>query len=90
MHSRWDATQQLNIFDYAAGTYVTSHMKFTSDDIDNLENIIMSCSKIDSADSAINAILLEEMPAYFLGQKELDSVVTIIQDRAQKVLDERG
>lgn len=79
-----------NIFDYAAGTYVTSHMKFTRDDIDNLENIIMSCSKIDSADSAINAILLEEMPAYFLGQKELDSVVTIIQDRAQKVLDERN
>lgn len=79
-----------NMFDYAAGTYVTSHMKFTSDDIDNLESIIMSCSKIDSADSAINAILLEEMPAYFLEQKELDSVVTIIQDRAQKVLDERG
>ena len=79
-----------NMFDYAAGTYVTSHMKFTSDDIDNLENIILSCSKMDSADSAINAILIEEMPAYFLGQKDLDSVVVVIQDRAQKVLDERG
>ena len=79
-----------NLFDYAAGTYVTSHMKFTNEDIDNLENVILSCSKIDSADSAINAILIEEMPAYFLGQKDLDSVVVIIQDRAQKVLDERG
>ena len=79
-----------NMFDYAAGTYVTSHMKFTSEDIDNLESVIMSCSKMDSSDSAINAILIEEMPAYFLGQKDLDSVVVIIQDRAQKVLDERG
>ena len=69
---------------------MTSHMKFTNEDIDNLENVILSCSKIDSADSAINAILIEEMPAYFLGQKDLDSVVVIIQDRAQKVLDERG
>ncbi len=79
-----------NLFDYAAGTYVTSHMKFTSEDIDNLENVILSCSKMDSADSAINAILIEEMPAYFLGQKDLDSVVVIIQDRVQKVLDERS
>ena len=79
-----------NLFDYAAGTYVTSHMKFTSEDIDNLESVIMSCSKMDSADSAINAILIEEMPAYFLGQKDLDSVVVIIQDRVQKVLNERG
>lgn len=79
-----------NLFDYAAGTYVTSHMKFASEDIDNLESVIMSCSKMDSADSAINAILIEEMPAYFLGQKDLDSVVVIIQDRVQKVLDERG
>lgn len=43
-----------------------------------------------NADSEINIILIEEMPAYFLGQKELDAVVKIAQDRAQKVLDERG
>ena len=79
-----------NLFDYAAGTYVTSHMKFTSEDIDRLENVILSCSKSDTEDSAINLILIEEMPAYFLGQKNLDSVVKIAQNRAQKVLDERG
>ena len=43
-----------------------------------------------NADSEINIILIEEMPAYFLGQKDLDAVVKIAQDRAQKVLDERG
>ena len=60
------------------------------DDIDYLEKIILSCSKVDSSDSAINLILAEEMPAYFLGQKDLDAVIKIAQDRAQKVLDERG
>ena len=41
------------------------------------------------SDAAINAILIEEMPAYFSGQKDLDSVVKIVQDRVQKALDER-
>jgi hypothetical protein len=41
-------------------------------------------------DSAISIILIEEMPAYFLGQKKLDAVIKIAQNRAQKVLDERG
>ena len=45
---------------------------------------------MNSADSEIMLILMEEMPAYFLGQKDLDAVVKIAQDRVQKVLDERG
>ena len=50
----------------------------------------MSCSKMQTEDSAISSILIEEMPAYFLGQKDLNAVVKITQDRVQKVLDERG
>ena len=38
----------------------------------------------------VSTILMEEMPAYFLGQKDLDSVTAIAQDRVQKILDERG
>lgn len=30
-----------------------------------------------NADSEINIILIEEMPAYFLGQKDLDEVIKI-------------
>ena len=45
---------------------------------------------MDNEDSAISIILFEEMPAYFLGQKDLDAVIKIAADRAQKVLDERG
>ena len=77
------------IYDYEAGTYVRLRTEFTAQDTDNLENTILSCSRMNSADSDIIMILIEEMPAYYLGQKDLDSVVVIIQDRVQKVLDER-
>ena len=62
---------------------------FSSRDIDNLENIITSCSGLNSVDADISIVLIEEMPAYFLGQKDLTTVIKIAQDRAQKVLDER-
>lgn len=81
---------QRTAFDYSIGTDVRINIEFTTDDIDNLEKIILSCSKMNSPDSAINLILAEEMPAYFLGQKDLDAVIKIAQDRVQKVLDERG
>ena len=61
----------------------------TQKDFDKMEQLLLSCSKTDTSDAAINIILAEEMPAYFLGQKKLDAVVKIAQDRAQKVLDER-
>ena len=80
---------QDDIYEYSLGTYVSISTKFTDEDIANLENIILSCSKADSVDAAINMILIEEMPAYFAGQKKLEQVIPIMQDRIQKVLDER-
>lgn len=80
---------QENIFEYSLGTYVSIKTKFTDDDIDNLENVILSCSGADSVDAAINMILIEEMPAYFAGQKTLEQVIPVMQNRIQKVLDER-
>ena len=63
---------------------------FSNSNIDKVEKIISTASKMDSEDAAISIILYEEMPAYFLGQKDLASVITIAQDRAQKVLSERA
>ena len=63
---------------------------FSEKHIGELEDIIASCSRMQSADAEINIILTEEMPAYFSGQKDLASVIAIAQDRVQKVLDERG
>ena len=63
---------------------------FSEKNIDDMENIILTCSRTNTKDAAINLILIEEMPAYFSGQKDLNSVIKIAQDRVQKVLDERG
>ena len=68
----------------------TINGKFTTEDIDNAEKVIMSCSRIDSEDAAISMILIEEMPAYFLDQKDLGKVIKVAENRIQKVLDERG
>ena len=70
--------------------FEANKLKLSEKDIDNLERIILSCSSLSNEDPDISIILIEEMPPYFLGQKDLDSVIKIVQDRAQKVLDERG
>lgn len=63
---------------------------FTEEHIDALEKCILSCSVMSSQDADVEKIIIEEMPAYFSGQKDLDSVTGIMQDRVQKILDERG
>ena len=68
----------------------TSTRKFTVDYVDKIDKILSSCSKMYVENSDICVILIEEMPAYFLGQKDLDSVIKIAESRIQKVLDERG
>ncbi len=67
-----------------------NQLKFNEGQLDDLENIISACTAMDSEDAAINLILVEEMQPYFAGQKSLDDVLKIAQDRVQKVLDERG
>ena len=64
--------------------------KYSEETVNDLEKVILYCSRMNSVDSEINLILIEEMPAYFLGQKDLDDVIKIAQDRVQKVLGERG
>ena len=62
---------------------------FSEKNIDDMEKIILSCTHSQAEDGAVSIILIEEMPAYFLGQKDLDSVIKIAQSRVQKVLNER-
>ena len=72
------------------GVHLINGEPFTDKDTDNVEKIILSCSTLEKSDADISKILVEEMPPYFLDQKDLDSVIKIAQDRVQKVLDERG
>ena len=67
-----------------------NRIKYTTEHVDILENLILNCSTMWSEDAEINNILVEEMPSYFSGQKSLDEVIEIAQDRVQKVLNERG
>ena len=67
-----------------------NRVKYTKEHIDVLENTILSCSSATTEDADINLVLIEEMPAYFLGQKSLDQVIKIAQDRVQLILNERG
>jgi ABC-type sugar transport system substrate-binding protein len=74
----------------AGGNPNQNRIKFSEKNVDEFEKIILSISRMNSADASINLILVEEMPAYFSGQKELADVIKIAQDRAQKVISERG
>ena len=51
---------------------------------------IENCTGLDRSDPSVNAILKEEMPAYFEGQKSIEDVIPIIEDRVQTFLNERG
>ena len=58
--------------------------------LDDFQEMIESCSQVASQDSAVITIVREEMPAYFSGQKEIDDVISVMEDRVQTFLDERG
>ena len=58
--------------------------------IDKFQELIESCSQVASMDSAVVTIIREEMPAYFSGQKDIDEVISVMEDRVQTFLDERG
>ena len=57
--------------------------------VKDYEEMLNSSSVISEADPAIIIIVTEEMPAYFTGQKSLDDVIKIINDRSQTYVNER-
>ncbi|MBR6881318.1 MAG: extracellular solute-binding protein [Clostridiales bacterium] len=58
--------------------------------IDNYKKMISGCKRANSFDTQIATIVVEEIPAYFEGQKSIDDVISIAEDRAQKIINERG
>ena len=57
--------------------------------VDEYEKAIRSCSSAVYEDPSISLIIKEEMPAYLTGQKSLDAVIGIINDRVKTVVSER-
>ena len=58
--------------------------------IGDFEDIMLSCSSVASLDPEIMIIVKEEIPAYFSGQKSLDEVIPIINNRVSTFVNERG
>ena len=58
--------------------------------IADFETMLNTCSVMAGEDTAISIIVCEEIPAYFTGQKSLDDVIKIINDRTQTYINERG
>lgn len=57
--------------------------------IESYKASIENVSTITTCDNEIMSIVIEEIQPFFEGQKDLDSVIEIINNRAQTVLDER-
>ena len=70
---------------------LNSYNVFRIDDsiIDDYNRILRSGSSLLSMDPSIYIIVVEELPSYFAGQKKIEDVSAIIEDRAQTVVDER-
>ena len=58
--------------------------------IDSCLSIIESLNgSLYDVDAPVDSIILEEIPGYFEGQKTLDEVISIVNNRARSVTDER-
>lgn len=62
---------------------------YFDDALDNMMALMESATSMYMSDTDIEMILYEEIQAYLAGDKTLDQVIPIIEDRCQTVMDER-
>lgn len=87
-----------NVFDSSAKealeNYNHSEMSYgiVLDDsvITTYKEALLSASAVESRDPAVLNVIREEMPAYFLDQKSLDAVLSIINNRVTTIIKERA
>lgn len=90
LHDQWDEWEEFcnNYYDEMDPTYVPSRL--SQDYVMENMHVLENSKSIYTSDSDIDKILYEEIQAYFAGQKNLDQVIEIMENRCQTVLDERG
>lgn len=89
-----DADKSYNtyvIMGYSETEIVTQFntVKVNRDIIDSFYNSVENITDVSRSNSSLDIVIAEELPAYFAGQKGLDDVISIINDRAQTIYDER-
>ncbi|MCR4731368.1 MAG: extracellular solute-binding protein [Saccharofermentans sp.] len=57
--------------------------------IESYKNVLMSGSVINNSDPAVLVVIREEIPPYFVDQKNLDEILPIINNRVKTILSER-
>ena len=90
---KYNANYNRNKSQYSRQELMSSGLAWCEVDksaVDVYEKVIRSCSCSISEDPSISVIVKEEMPAYLTGQKSLDDVIKIINDRSKTVVSERG
>ena len=64
--------------------------KIDDEIITSYKNVLMSGSIIDNTDPAVLIVIREEVPPYFVDQKNLDDILPIIKNRVTTILSERS
>ena len=63
---------------------------YSKEEVKLYEDWLLTDKNVGDPDKEIIDIVLEETAAFFVGQKTMDDVISVINNRVQKVLDERG
>ena len=64
-------------------------LNMTDADIDNFMNMIGRIDRSVGFDQTVMGVIAEEVPAFFSGQRSVDDVCKIIQDKTQTIVSER-
>lgn len=84
----------IDAYNFEYGEYnemgLNSYELASMDVADKLLEIVANVNHSYKSDSDIDIIIYEEMQPYLAGDKTLDEVIKIMNDRAKTVMDERG
>lgn len=65
-------------------------INFNEEDAENLKELLGSINIVEKPDASLRNIIREEAEAYFLGQRDLEKTVQLIENRANILISERG
>lgn len=74
---------------YAFGGGIST-VQAEKSDLETIKNITESVTHIVRSDAAIEIIIYEEIQPYLVGDKSIDDVIKIMNDRARTVINERN
>lgn len=74
---------------YSEQELISAGITYIPDMSGDIFDMALSIDSVSRSDTALYPIITEEIAAYFADQKDIDSVISIINSRAQTIYDER-